>query len=167
MVLFRILQSQNVWGELSSVIMAISRVASIEEMREVFLKSHIRNRSSGYSIVPLVSEGFSGWYLLNLNFDIVIPGKCLHQPEDFLKDIPNQRKADIIPRLYERGSAQFIGRERNKTAYMDDWKGPKEVEKQESAPDKQGNVIWGLFGEEKKKKLWWGSYLQEELKVIQ
>lgn len=33
---------------------------------------------------------------------------------------------------------------------MDDWKGPKEVEKQESAPDKQGNVIWGLFGEEKK-----------------
>lgn len=33
---------------------------------------------------------------------------------------------------------------------MDNWKGAKEVEKQESVVGEQGNVIWGLFWEEKK-----------------
>lgn len=33
---------------------------------------------------------------------------------------------------------------------MDNWKGAKEVKKQESGLGEQGNVIWGLFWEEKK-----------------
>lgn len=47
---------------------------------------------------------------------------------------------------------------------MDVQKGAKEVQNQECAQDEQGNVIQGYF--ESKIRLWWGSCLQKELKVI-